>query len=506
MQRKLISGVVIALCLAVAGSVAAQSSGPLAPQGVAVTTKFTYQGQINRNGALFTGACDMRFTLWDAAAAGTQQGATYTPPTQVPVSEGVFAVEVDFGNQFKGEARWLQTEAKCADDADYTALPRQPLTAVPYAISLLPGAVIDGIGPHGLTVNTPNGNAIVAYGQSNGFATIYGNDGSSTGGYGVYGITLKGSGVGGYATQAGTGVFGSSPTGNGLFGSSTSGTGVRGVSTDGPGIYAESTNWDAIHVASAGKQGLYVGSAIEDGVRVDGAGIDGVYANGGVGNSGVFGNNFNTNSIGVKGRANAAGSVGVWGESTSNTGVYGLSTNGIGVWAASASSAQPALYARNTGSGPAAYFDGKASASVIEIRGGADLAERFNVSGDKAEPGTLMSIDTANPGHLTISRSAYDTKVAGIVSGAGDVKPGLTLHQAGVMEGDTEVAIAGRVYVKAIGSNGSIEPGDLLTTSDRPGYAMKATDPARSHGAIIGKAMTGLDSGAGLVLVLVNLQ
>jgi hypothetical protein len=35
---------------------------------------------------------------------------------------------------------------------------------------------------------------------------------------------------------------------------------------------------------------------------------------------------------------------------------------------------------------------------------------------------------------------------------------------------------------------------------------MKATDPDRSHGAIIGKAMTRLDSGTGLVLVLVNLQ
>jgi hypothetical protein len=143
---------------------------------------------------------------------------------------------------------------------------------------------------------------------------------------------------------------------------------------------------------------------------------------------------------------------------------------------------------------------------VLEIRGGADLAERFNVSGDKAEPGTLMVIDAANPGHLTISTRAYDTKVAGIVSGAGSVKPGLTLHQEGVMEGDTQVAIAGRVYVKATGSNGPIEPGDLLTTSDRPGYAMKATDPDRSHGAIIGKAMTRLDSDAGLVLVLVNLQ
>ena len=165
------------------------------------------------------------------------------------------------------------------------------------------------------------------------------------------------------------------------------------------------------------------------------------------------------------------------------TGVYGESTDGYAAW-----------------------FNGRTRTGVLEITGGSDLAEWFNVSDAKADPGTLMIIDAAKPGHLTISTRAYDTKVAGIVSGAGDIKPGLTLHQEGVMEGETEVAIAGRVYVKATAVNGAIEPGDLFTTSDVPGYAMKATNRDRSQGAIIGKAMTGLDTGTGLVLVLVNLQ
>ena len=54
----------------------------------------------------------------------------------------------------------------------------------------------------------------------------------------------------------------------------------------------------------------------------------------------------------------------------------------------------------------------------------------------------------------------------------------------------------------------SIKPGDLLTTSEVPGHAMKATDRERWDGAIIGKAMSSLESGEGLVLVLVlvNLQ
>jgi hypothetical protein len=53
---------------------------------------------------------------------------------------------------------------------------------------------------------------------------------------------------------------------------------------------------------------------------------------------------------------------------------------------------------------------------------------------------------------------------------------------------------------------GPIEPGDLLTTSDTPGHAMRVVDHDRANGAILGKAMTSLDEGRGLVLVLVSLQ
>jgi hypothetical protein len=62
------------------------------------------------------------------------------------------------------------------------------------------------------------------------------------------------------------------------------------------------------------------------------------------------------------------------------------------------------------------------------------------------------------------------------------------------------------VYVLADASNGAIKPGDLLTTSDTPGYAMKVTDYARAQGAILGKAMSGLGDGKGMVLMLVTLQ
>jgi hypothetical protein len=60
--------------------------------------------------------------------------------------------------------------------------------------------------------------------------------------------------------------------------------------------------------------------------------------------------------------------------------------------------------------------------------------------------------------------------------------------------------------VQADAANGAIRPGDLLTTSSTPGHAMKVTDHARAQGAILGKAMTSLAEGKGMVLVLVTLQ
>jgi hypothetical protein len=68
------------------------------------------------------------------------------------------------------------------------------------------------------------------------------------------------------------------------------------------------------------------------------------------------------------------------------------------------------------------------------------------------------------------------------------------------------VALTGRVYCLVDADRGGIAPGDLITTSDTPGHGMKVADHTRAQGAIVGKAMTGLESGRGLVLVLVSLQ
>ena len=152
------------------------------------------------------------------------------------------------------------------------------------------------------------------------------------------------------------------------------------------------------------------------------------------------------------------------------------------------------------------YVNGTTRTHSIIITGGADLAEPFKMGSADLPKGSVVVIDKEHPGELKVSSTAYDQTVAGIVSGANGINPGIALHQEGALDGGQNVALSGRVYVLADASSGSIEPGDLLTTSDVPGHAMKVVDHARAQGAIIGKAMTGLVRGTGMVLVLVTLQ
>jgi hypothetical protein len=149
---------------------------------------------------------------------------------------------------------------------------------------------------------------------------------------------------------------------------------------------------------------------------------------------------------------------------------------------------------------------GVVSVGVLRITGGADLAEPFQMKEEELAKGSVVVIDDEHPGRLKRSRNAYDTRVAGIISGANGVNPGIALHQEGVMEGGQNVALSGRVYVQADAAFGAIKPGDLLTTSDTPGHAMKVSEHGKAQGAILGKAMSGLKDGKGMVLVLVTLQ
>lgn len=192
-------------------------------------------------------------------------------------------------------------------------------------------------------------------------------------------------------------------------------------------------------------------------------------------------------------------------------------SNGIAFWGRVAGTDATAVLEQNgTGSLLRAFKSGSLKFEVqnsgrvvttaLQITGGGDLAEPFTVTGGPVPAGTVLVIDEERAGQLKPSTGAYDRRVAGIVSGAGGLAPGITLEPSAHQQGGQQVALTGRVYARADATNGAIRPGDLLTTADRAGHVMKAADPTRASGAVLGKAMTALESGTGLVLVLVSLQ
>lgn len=149
--------------------------------------------------------------------------------------------------------------------------------------------------------------------------------------------------------------------------------------------------------------------------------------------------------------------------------------------------------------------DGTTKVKVLEILG-ADVSERFPMKGC-VEPGMVVMIDAGSSGHLCLAAGEYNTRVAGIVSGAGDIPVGAILGNMKGSEDAPPIALSGRVWTYCDATEAAIEVGDLLTTSATPGHAMKASDAGRRGGAVIGKAMSSLALGeTGLVLVLVNLQ
>jgi trimeric autotransporter adhesin len=161
-------------------------------------------------------------------------------------------------------------------------------------------------------------------------------------------------------------------------------------------------------------------------------------------------------------------------------------------------------------------------AAKLHVEGGAyvngDITSTGNISAkfqdvaewvpsvQKIAAGTVVVLDTGRNNHVIASASAYDTKVAGVVS----AQPGVLLGVAG--EDKVKVATTGRVKVKVDASRGAIKVGDLLVTSEVEGVAMKSIPvdlggtPIHRPGTIIGKALEPLEKGVGEILVLLSLQ
>jgi hypothetical protein len=139
---------------------------------------------------------------------------------------------------------------------------------------------------------------------------------------------------------------------------------------------------------------------------------------------------------------------------------------------------------------------------------GGDYAESVDVAADKSgyEPGDIIVIDRHAHGKFLKSDRPYLKMVAGIYS----TKPGLVGRRLGsdptAETTEIPMALIGIVPTKVSAENGPIEDGDLLVTSSTPGVAMKGTDPARMMGAVVGKALNSLDSGTGIIEVLIRVQ
>jgi hypothetical protein len=324
-------------------------------------------------------------------------------------------------------------------------IPIQPLPEKPL--------VGTSVGSAGVTGQSNESFGVM--GQCMGPPGALGSPGYASTSDGVYGIGKNGVHGLAYTGQTNTSGLGNSGVlGENLNTGTDGGNGVSGVSTGGHGVYGQSA-----------------GNGASDSQTVSPySGVCGVH----VGNG-----------------------PGVLGVGKANSGVIAISTAGIGLFAEG-----PQGAAKFNGD---LIVNGNITVSKDVTLTGADCAEQFDsAEAQQLEPGTVVVID--KDGALRESRYAYDKKVAGVVSGAGEYKPAIVLDRRPSESGRTLVAMVGKVYCKVDADYAPIDVGDLLTASPTPGHAMKANDPAQSFGTVIGKALRPIPYGRALIPILVALQ
>lgn len=522
-------------------------------------TAFTYQGQLSDANGAADGLHDFVFSLFDDA--GAQVGPSLTN-LAVAVTAGRFTSMLDFGpdsfrrvlvppRSFVGPGEWLEISVRTNKGKTYQKLsPRQRLTPAPYASAItgsLPSSALEGNYNQKVSFNNASNVFLGRYfgdaaGLTNlsagaltsgsvpdarlsgnvalrsGGNTFTGNQFVSWGDVGI-GTTSPESelDVRGTATLQQSGIAnhdnlrikknGSPSAGNAqfVFSHRSDGTSLWLYGYNGS-TYRNFQSWDhdeqTVQFPSGG-QDLFIneklgrvgiGTAspqqrlhVAGTTRMDGTG-------GGTTSPALLITNSSPSGIGL---------FSVTSSSDANMVVVNKAAGDLIKGFSGADGGNMVFQVNNAGQ---VYSAEEISCKSVFIRGGADLAEPFAMSSDSVPPGAVVVIDPSQPGRLKLGTEPYDSKVAGIVSGAGGVQPGISMIQTEALEGGRNVALSGRVYALVDADFAPVEPGDLLTTSSTPGHAMKAADAARRPGASIGKAMTPLKSGRGLVLVLVSLQ
>ena len=354
---------------------------------IEVNTTFTYQGNLRKNGQPVTANCSFQFSLWDAATEGEQKATTQIV-NNTQVQDGSFTIQLDFGNQFTGAARWLQTAVQCAGEGGYTTLsPRQSLNAVPYAIGLRPGAVMQSAAP---------GDAFYVEKNAADSVAIHGKA-TQEKGTGVLGESATWAGVWGESTSA-SGVVGMSAGefSAGVWGENTGqGFGVYGKSPDSAGVVGESTNWIGVYGKSTSQTGV-VGES--------------------TGDHGVRGSTAAANRAGVRGIATGANSSGVWGESALWAGVWGQSAGASGVVGVSAGEFNGGVYGVNTGEGYGVYGKAPNSAGVF-----GESTAWIGVYGKSASQTGVVGESDSHDGVRGTATAANRIGVKGVANATGSV-------------------------------------------------------------------------------------
>lgn len=535
-------------------------------RGQLVDDTFTYQGQLMLNGQHVNGSADFAFYLWDAESGGNVVGTPLAMTSDIV--DGVFTVDLNFdAPNFNGAGRWLEIAVRYpAGSGGYTFLaPRQGLKATPYAVTALEAMSVAGVDGHSLDAadGSPTDALFVDAAGEVGIGTLnplapldIRNDwaalrlqaetvGASTfidmrrSDGTVRGIVgVDGPGFSGPKDQLSIATWTSHPIG--FFTGAAQRMVIDNTGNVGIGVATPSRK---LQVAGTARVGVLEvgGSFPTQGILIDQDHIDTIQGDSlllqtqSLGHVGI-GTATPGNSLSVGGSADFSGNVGIrtstpnlpltvqgvnanseWLQFRDSSAVDAWHVNGLagGLNIAETTVADGRIFIQpggNVGIGsvnPQEKLDveGVIRCQAVILDGGADLSEGFVVA-EQARPGMVVAIDPDNPGALCVAESPYDARVAGIISGAGGVKPGLRMGQSGtIADGDHQVALTGRVFCWCdADANGPIQSGDMLTTSATAGHAMRSTDRERAFGATIGKAMTPLDSGKGLVLVLVNLH
>jgi len=294
-------------------------------------------------------------------------------------------------------------------------------------------------------------------------------------------------------------------------GTSKTGKGVHGFSEFGSGVYGQCKNGRAIEGWSETSYGVSGDSRTFAGVRgtsVEGTGTEGWSTNG----IGVFATSEHGEGLHAETKSPNVAAIAAYNLNRDPTGaaLFAKSTNGEAIHAETRSSRVAAIAAYNP-DGAAGHFGGNVHITKdLTVDGeiwanAGDCAEDFDIGGAHlGEPGTVMVL--GEEGALHRSQSAYDKRVVGVISGAGNYRPAIILDKQNARSNRKPIALLGKVFCKVDASFEPVRVGDLLTTSNTPGHAMKAVDPTTAFGAVIGKALRPLKEGQGLIPILVTLQ